>query len=574
MRGPGLSAGLVACTLLIAGGQAARGQRSTTATSTTPAPAHAFATFTETSKRAGLEFVNVNGPSPDKHLVETMGSGGLLFDYNNDGWLDVLLVDGGSLVDRVAAKHRLFRNRQDGTFEDVTDTSGIRHREYGMGGCAADYDNDGWTDVYLTSYGANILLRNRGDGTFADVTAAAGVGSTLWSTSCAFGDLDRDGDLDLFVTNYVQADVANAPFCGNARLKLRSYCHPLNYASLPNLLYRNEGEGRFTDWTAKSGIAKYRGKGLGVVIADFDDDLWPDIFVANDSVANFLFFNEKGATFLEAGLQAGVALATDGRARAGMGTDAADYDGDGRLDLIVTNLDLETHSLFRNLGGRLFAYATPESGLGGPTRPFVGWGVSLFDYDNDTLLDIAIANGHVFDNAPQVREGAQYAQRRLLFRNLNGRRFFDASRTAGPGFATERVGRGLASGDVDNDGDLDLLVTNNGGAVELLRNDGGNAQNAVLVQVIGRTSNRSGIGARLRLTSSGRSQVREIKTGASYLSQHDLRAHFGLGGASQAERLDIRWPSGQTETVERVPANHIVTIREGSGIVKTIPFKK
>jgi hypothetical protein len=298
------------------------------------------------------------------------------------------------------------------------------------------------------------------------------------------------------------------------------------------------------------------------------------VFVANDSMPNFLFFNERGATFTEAGLPAGVAVATDGQARAGMGTDAADYDGDGRLDLIVTNLDLESHSLFRNLGGRLFAYTTTESGLTAPTLPFVGWGVALVDYDNDTLVDIAIANGHIFDNAPQFRAGARHAQRRLLFRNVNGRRFLDVGRSAGPGFAVERVGRGLAAGDFDNDGDLDLLLTSNGGPVELLRNDGGNAQNSLVIETVGAKSNRNGIGARLRLTAGTRTQIREIKTGGSYLSQHDPRAHFGLERAARADRLEIRWPSGLTQTLDNIPANHIVTIREGEGVVRQMPFAR
>jgi hypothetical protein len=296
--------------------------------------------------------------------------------------------------------------------------------------------------------------------------------------------------------------------------------------------------------------------------------------VANDSVANFLFFNDKGNGFTEAGLAAGVAVATDGTQRAGMGTDAADYDGDGRLDLVVTNLDLETHSLYRNLGGRLFSYATSESGLGAATRPFVGWGVEMVDYDNDSNLDIAIANGHLFENAPQYRSGAQYAQRSLLFHNVGGRRFLEVGRSAGEGFTNERVGRGLASGDIDNDGDLDLLVMTNGGPVELLRNDGGNAQNALLVQLVGKAGNRDGIGARLRLSSDGRTQLREIKAGSSYLSQNDVRAHFGLGRAPQADRLEVRWPSGKTDTIDRLAANQIVTVREGDGVVKKAPFRR
>ena len=386
-----------------------------------------------------------------------MGSGGLFFDYDNDGWIDIFLVDGGSLADPAVARkarHRLYRNRGNGTFEDTTARSNIGHGGYGMGACAGDVDNDGWIDLYVTGFGGNVLYRNRGDGTFVDVTRSAGLGplvdarsareggSPPWSASCAFADLDKDGDLDLFVTNYVDLDPRRPPFCGNAKLGIRSYCHPLNFSSLPNTLYRNDGRGVFTDVSAPSGIAAYRGNSLGVVITDYDGDSWPDIVVANDSVPNFLFRNTHDLRFVEAALGAGVAVATDGKARAGMGVDAGDYDGDGRPDLVVTNLDFETDSLFRNLGDGLFAHATGEGGIGFATLPFVGFGVAFLDADNDGQLDLAIANGHVFDDAPLVRSGATYAQRKLLFRNTTGRRFIEVGRTAGPGFALEKVGRG------------------------------------------------------------------------------------------------------------------------------------
>ena len=533
-------------------------------------------TFAEISREAGIDFRHVNGASADKHLVETMGGGGLFFDYDNDGWLDIFLVDGGSIADPAVAKqarHRLYRNRGNGQFDDVTERSTIRHREYGMGACAGDYDNDGWVDLYITNLGPNVMYRNGGDGVFTDVTRVARVGSPVWSASCAFADLDRDGDLDLFVTNYVTLDVRNSPFCGNARLRMRFYCHPLNFEPLPNIVYRNDGKGVFSDVSAQSGIGAHRGNSLGVVIADHDDDRWPEIFVANDSTPNFLFHGTGGFKFTEIGLRAGVAVATDGRARAGMGTDAADYDGDGRLDLVVTNLDSEMHSLFRGLGGRLFAYATPESGIGPATLPFVGFGVVFLEFDNDAQLDLGFANGHIMDNAPLYRAGSTHAQRNLLFRNV-ARRFVEVSRTAGPGFAIEKVSRGLASGDIDNDGDLDLLVTNNGQTVDLLRNDGGNRNRALLVKAIGKTSNRDGIGTRIRVTTGQRTQVREVKAGSSYLGQNDLRQHFGLGDVTRVDRLELRWPSGRTEVVEGVPANHIVTVREGDGIVASTPFAR
>ncbi len=532
----------------------------------------ASVSFTEVGGAAGLDFHHTNGASPAKHLVETMGSGGLFFDYDNDGWIDVFLVDGGSLADPAAARqarHRLYRNRG-GVFKDMTAGSGIRHREYGMGACAGDYDNDGHVDLYVTSSGPNTLYRNRGDGTFTDVTRAAGVGSPLWSVGCAFADIDLDGDLDLFHANYV--DAADSPYCGDARRRLRVYCHPLNYDPLPVTLYRNDGRDGFVDISAESSIAAHPGYGLGAVVADYDEDGRPDLFVANDSVPNVLFRNAGNGRFDEVGLRAGVAVAIDGKARAGMGIDAEDYDGDGHLDLVVTNLDFEAHSLFRGLGEGLFADATVESGLGPATLPYVGFGAVFLDYDNDTRLDLAIANGHIMDNAPLVRSGATYAQRNLLFHNLTGRRFAEVGRAAGPGFALEKVSRGLASGDFDNDGDLDLLVTNNGQAVDLLRNDGGNRRAALLVRTIGTRSNRDGIGTRLRLTAGARTQVREVKAGSSYLGQNDPRVHFGLGDAARVDRIEVRWPSGRSEVLENLWANQVVTIREGEGLVGASPL--
>jgi hypothetical protein len=532
--------------------------------------------FTDITRQAGIDFHHTNGASPDKHLVETMGSGGLFFDYDGDGWLDLFLVDGGSLADvSVArrARHRLYRNRGDGTFANVTAESGIQHREYGMGACAGDYDGDGDPDLYITNFGPNILYRNDGAGAFAEVTRTARVGSGLWGASCAFADLDKDGDLDLFVTNYVDADRRQSPFCGNAGRGLRIYCHPLNFKPLPNQLYRNDA-GVFTDVSASSGIGAHRANGLGVVVADYDDDGWPDVFVANDSVPNFLFRNDRDGRFTEAALEAGVAVATDGKARAGMGIDTGDYDADGRLDLVITNLDFETHTLHRGIQQGLFAHATTEAGIGFATLPFVGFGVSFFDADNDGRLDIAIANGHVMDNAPQFRSGAAYAQRRLLFQNTTGRRFVEIGRKAGSGFALEKVGRGLATGDIDNDGDLDLLVTNNGQTAELLRNEGGDNANALIIRLIGGKGNRDAIGARVRVTTGSRTQMRDVKAGSSYLSQNDLRLHVGIGTASQADRIEILWPSGDSETVHNVGANRLVTIRQDEGMTSSVPLAR
>ena len=519
--------------------------------------------FRDVAIESGVAFTHTNGASPAKHIVETMGSGGLLFDYDGDGWLDVFLVDGGSVVDAGAAaraRSRLFHNRGDGTFDDVTAASKIEHHAYGMGGCAADYDNDGHADLYLTNFGTNQLYRNNGDGTFADATKAAGVGGSALSTSCAFADIDNDGRLDLFVTNYVDPE-DNSKACGDSRV--RAYCRPDVYKGAASVLYRNNGDGTFSDVTRASGVYRTDGKGLGVVFGDYDDDGRADFFVANDLVPNFLYHNEGRGLFREVALSAGVAVASDGRARAGMGTDFADYDGDGRLDLVVTNFEMETHNLYKNLGGGLFADATLSSGMAAATLRFLGFGAVFLDYDNDGSLDLAIANGHVLDNTSHFQSASRYAQRKLLLRNDGRGRFADVAMGAGTGFALERVSRSLVAGDIDNDGDLDLLVTNNGQAANLLRNEGGNRGNAVLVQLAGRESNRDGIGARIRATVGGRSQVREIKAGSSYLGQNDRRAHFGVGAAREIERLEVRWPSGRRDVIEHVAVNGILTITEG-----------
>jgi len=525
--------------------------------------------FHDAGPASGLAFTHVNGASPDKHLVEIMGSGGLFFDFDDDGWIDVFLVDGGSKADPAiagTARHRLFRNRGNGSFDDVTAASGIRHAGYGMGACAGDYDNDGRIDLYITNDGPNALYRNVGKGAFTDVTSTAGVGSPLWSTSCAFADVDRDGRLDLFVTSYVTGAEKN-PFCGYTAEKRRMYCHPLNFDPSWNVLYHNGGDGTFTDVSASAGIEPFTGNGLGVAIADYDGDLWPDVFVANDGVPDYLFHNDGDGHFSERGLIAGVSVASDGKARAGMGTAFGDADGDGLLDLVVTNHETEMHSLFRNAGDGSFTDATATSGVGPATIRYVGFGVVLADLDNDGDLDLTIVNGHVLDNVAAIRSGQTYAQKRLLLENTGAGRFRDASTLSGPAFAEEKVGRTVVSGDVDNDGDLDLLVTNNGQGAELFLNDGGNRGNALLVKLVGTESNRDAIGARLRLTSGSRTQVREVTSGSSYLGQNDTRVHVGLGAARVVDSLEIRWPSGRTEAVQNVAANHLIVVREGEGIV-------
>jgi enediyne biosynthesis protein E4 len=533
--------------------------------------------FENIAVAAGVNFRHANGASPDHHLQEIMGSGGLFFDYDNDGWTDLFLVDGGSLADPAAAArshHRLYRNRGNGRFDDVTARAGIgRAPAYGMGACAADVDNDGAIDLFVTGAGANALYRNNGNGTFSDITAKAGIAGGPFATSCAFADVDRDGFVDLFVTNYVDARPETNVFCGVAASNARMYCHPLNFAPLASVLYHNNGNLTFTDVSAKAGIAGHRSNGLGVVIGDYDDDGWPDIAVANDSRPNFLYHNEGRGVFKEVGLVSGIAVAADGNPRAGMGIDLADYDGDGRLDLFITNHELETHTLFHNMGRGLFADVTSQSGIGLETLPYVGFGTAFFDYDNDGDLDLAITNGHVVDNSGHYRPGSKTEQRKLLFRN-DGSRFREIGREAGPGFAIEKIGRALVAADIDNDGSLDLLFTNNGDTPDLLRNASRRENNALLVRLVGTRSNRSAVGARLTLTAGAIRQVREVKAGSSYLGQNDLRQHFGLGQIAKVDRLEIRWPSGQTEALTNLAPNQILTITEGKGVTSRAPLAR
>jgi hypothetical protein len=532
--------------------------------------------FVNIASEAKVAFKHENGATPQKYMPETMAGGSIILDYNNDGWPDIFFVNGGSFVDKqkaAGARHRLYRNNKDGTFTDVTATSGIGVSGFGMGACSADYDNDGWPDLYITSVGGNKLYHNNGSGAFTDVTDKARVGSQLWSASCAFGDIDNDGYVDLYVTNYVDFSVQNNKYCvytGDTRV----YCHPNVYNGVPDILYRNNGDGTFTDVSRAAGIYRPDGKGLGVVFGDYDGDGWIDIYVANDSTPNFLFHNKGKGVFEEVGLLAGVAVGSDGQALAGMGTDMGDVDGDGLLDIFVTNLDRQTHNLYRNLGKGLFADVTFESGLGEATLPFVGFGAVFFDYDNDTDLDLAIANGDVIDNVSLFRDSTSYEQRNLLLQNDGMGKFRDVGPASGPGFALKKPSRSLSAADIDNDGDLDLLIGNVGHTADLLRNDGGNNNNSLSIRTVGSKSNRDGIGARLKLTIAGKVLLQEVRAGSSYLSQSDLRVHFGMGKAPRAERLEIRWPSGAVEVLQDVEANQILTVTEGRGVTSRTPMRR
>ena len=530
--------------------------------------------FVEAAEEAGIDFRHENGATPEKYMPETMSGGGLFFDYDGDGWLDVFLVNGGSFVDAgaaAAAAHRLYRNDGDGTFTDHSAGSGIGVSGYGMGACAADYDNDGDVDLYVTSMGPNRLYRNEGDGRFADVTEAAGAGYDLWSSSCAFGDVDNDGDGDLYVVNYVDFAVDNNKPCVHTG-DVPVYCHPNVYNGRSDVLFRNDGDGAFTDVSRASGVHHAGGKGLGVVFADYDRDGWTDIYVANDSVPNFLFHNRGDGAFEEVALFAGVAVDRAGEPLAGMGTDMGDVDGDGLPDAFVTNLATQTHNLYTNLGAGLFMDSTYESGAGRATLPFVGFGTVFADFDNDGDLDIAVANGEVIDNVALFQDNRTYPQRNLLLDNDGTGRFTDVGPESGPGFALEKVGRALAAGDIDNDGDQDLLVVNVGQTTDLLRNDGENAGGSILVRTVGTGSNRDGVGAELTLRVGDRRLVRHVKAGSSYLAQSDLRVHFGLGAAERAERLEIRWPGGNVDVIEDIAAGRIVTVLEGDGVVGETPY--
>jgi hypothetical protein len=531
--------------------------------------------FNDVAAKVGVVFKNENGASPDKLLPETMTGGAVIFDFDNDGWPDLFFVNGGSFVDTkvaAAARHRLYRNTGNGKFTDVTESSGIGISGFGMGACSADYDNDGWPDLYLTAVGGNKLYHNTGKNSFADVTGVAGVGAGFWSASCAFGDIDNDGDVDLYVTRYVDFTPDNKKVCMLFQ-EVRSYCHPNVYRSVPDILYRNNGEGTFTDITKESGVYK-AGNGLGVVFGDYDNNGWLDIYVANDATPNFLFHNKGNGVFDEVGFWAGTAVGFDGKALSGMGTDMGDINGDGLLDIFVTNLDGQTHSLYKNLGKGLFANVTFASGVGEATLPYVGFGAAFVDYDNDGDLDMAVANGDVIDNVKLVRDSSSYEQLNLLLRNDGTGKFTSVGALSGPGFALKKASRALAVADLDNDGDLDIVVSNVGNTADVLQNDGGNRSNSILVRTVGSRSNRDGIGARLKLSVGGRIFVREVKAGSSYLAQNDLRVHFGMGNATKADRLEIRWPNGGVDTIEGIEANRILTVREGLGVTSRQSFVK
>ena len=529
----------------------------------------AYPVFRDVTRDSGIGFQHVNSPTAAKYVVETMGSGCGFVDVDGDGYLDIFLVNGGPLPgsdSTGSTNHALYRNQQNGSFREITREAGISgNRLFGQGVAVGDYDNDGDQDLFLTHFqGPNILYRNKGDGTLADVTAAAGVaGDGRWSVSAAFLDYDRDGDLDLYVVRYINNTQEHNLRCGSVVEKwLQTYCTPKMYEGLPDLLYRNNDDGTFTDVSAATGIGDFTGKGLGVVAADYNLDGWTDIYVANDTGENFLFENNRDGTFSQVGLARGVAVDENGNPQAGMGVALGDFDNDGLPDLAVSNLDFEYLALYRQLPQGHFEDASSRAGTLAPSAPFVGFGMGFLDFDNDSDLDLFVANGHIFDNAPLVREGASYRQRKLLFENREGY-FVEAVARHGEALLEPQVSRGTAFGDYDNDGDVDLLVSNCGGPPLLLRNDGGNHNSWLSLRLVGRQSNQNAIGAQVVLTDGALRLERQVAGGGSYASASDYRVHFGLGNRSKAIRVEIRWPSGLVEILEQVQVGRHLVIIEG-----------
>ena len=525
--------------------------------------------FEDVAPSSGLHFTHYNAATDEKFMVETMGSGGGFFDYDSDGDVDVYLVNGaplpGSKPTAKPPSNALFRNDA-GQFLDVTRASGLGHEGYGVGLAAADIDNDGDLDLYVTNFGDNVLYRNNGDGTFTDVTASAGVAAGAWSTSAAFGDADGDGFVDLFVCRYVNFSLKNHKFCGDLARGIKAYCHPDVYDPLPSLLFKNNGDGTFMDVTRDAGVfVAGEGKSLGVVWGDYDNDGDADLYVANDSRRNFLFRNGGGGNFEDVTLLAGVGYSEDGATQAGMGTDMADYDGDGWLDIIVTNLDFEYNALYRGDASEIFVDQSFNSGIAEPSLNYVGFGTFFFDFDNDADLDLFVANGHIIDNVHRFKDTTTYAERNFLFQNLGDGTFREVARSLGAALQEEDVARGAAPGDYDLDGDEDILLTRVGQSVRLLQNLGGNENGWIALRLVGRRSNRDGIGARVTVEVSGRRYFKEVKAGRSYLSQGALEVLFGLGEQASARHVEIRWPSGLVTKLGEIPSGSRWTVVEGLG---------
>jgi hypothetical protein len=540
-----------------------------------------FGKFIDVTPSRGVNFQYRSSHTAKHYLLETMGSGVALFDYDNDGRLDLFLVNGAPLADPTAKGtipsktgpeywNRLYHQKSDGTFDDVTEKAGLQGAGYGMGVAVGDYDNDGYEDLYVTAYGGNRLYHNNGDGTFTDVTEKAGVGAGGWSTSAAWVDLDNDGLLDLVVLRYLHWDFDDI-WCGEHKPGYRAYCHPDSFPPITPLVYHNDGNGHFTEVSQKMGISK-PGKGLGLALADYDRDGHVDIVVANDSMFEFLYRNKGDGTFEEVALAAGLAADGDGRTFAGMGVDFADYNNDGLPDVVITDLANQMYALYRNNGDGTFAYASYDSGLGRMTRPHSGWGVRFTDYDNDGWKDLLVAQGHDLDTIELNFPNLRYREPMLLAHNT-GQGFIDVSRESGSLFHQPWLGRGMAVGDIDNDGRLDAVVTTNDGPVHILHNETPTSNHWLILTLVGHKSNRDAIGAEIKLATSKGSQFATVTTAGSYLSSSDKRVHFGLGPDASAKTIEIRWPSGILQTLKDVAAGQILQVDEPSSLPAT-PARK
>jgi hypothetical protein len=531
--------------------------------------------FTDITEPAGIKFTHVSSPEK-KYIVESMSGGVALFDYDGDGYLDIYLVN-SLTVDLVKSKQKtssvLYHNNGDGTFTDTTDKAGVGDIGWGMGVTIADYNNDGWDDIYVTCLGPNHLLKNNGNGTFTDVTKKAGVGDPRWSTGAAFFDYDNDGKLDLFVANYVDFDVNNLPEFGQGRTcqfkGVPVQCGPRGLKGAGDSLYHNNGDGTFTDVSKKAGVADLDGYyGLGVIASDFDGDGLVDFFVANDSTPNFLYRNNGDGTFKDIGFPSGTAVNENGSEQGSMGVTLGDYDHDGRLDLFITNFDDDYNTLYHNDGKGSFTDVSYAAKVAAVSLPYVGWGTWFFDYDNDGWPDLLVVNGHVYPQLPT------YRQRNFVHHNNGDGTFSEVGATLGAPFAEKRTGRGAAFGDIDNDGDVDLIINNLDGPPQLLRNDGGNTGNSVLIKTVGVKSNRDGVGARVKVVSGDLTQIDEVHSGGSYLSQSDLRLHFGLAKRTKIDLIEVHWPSGIVDKIVDMGVNKILTVKEGQGVVEKADYRR
>src|SRR5689334_9695098 len=531
--------------------------------------------FIDVSQKAGLTMKNVfGGVDTKKYIIETTGTGVAIFDYDNDGWPDVFVVNGTTLDplpgEKPATNH-LYHNNHDGTFTDVTQKAGLVHIGWGQGVCVGDYDNDGYDDLYVTYYGKNVLYHNEGNGAFTEVSAKAGVAGTgkAWGTGCAFVDYDRDGKLDLFVSTYVDFDLKTAPAPGDRASCMWKgvavMCGPRGLPWSKNILYHNRGDGTFEDVTAKSKVDQTNGHyAFSVSTFDYDDDGWPDIYVACDSTPSILYHNNRDGTFTDVAVVAGAAFNEDGKEQAGMGSTIGDYNGDGRLDIFKTNFSDDTATLYRNNGDGTFDDVTFAAGLGLHTQ-YLGWGTMFFDFDNDGWPDLLLVNGHVYPEVDKQHLGSDYQEPRILYHNKGNGTFEDISAGAGPAITTARSGRGLAVGDLWNDGRISAVVSNMNAPVSLLVNQAKSGNHWIGIKTIGTKSNRDGIGAKIRVKAGERVLVDEVRSGSSYDSNNDIRVHFGLGSATKIDSVEIRWPSGLKERFSGLSVDAIHTLKEGSG---------